>query len=223
MRSTPDPSTAIVRPARSAPRCAAESTPRASPLTTVMPRAAEVRRQPSRRFERDRRRRARADDRRRQVARAQTSVPRYQSTGGQSVSVASSGRESRVVPRQRRECLLARRGARIARACLEQRESPRREQIRVVAEAVGEVDPWEDSRRGKARRRDRVSCTASLPAHDRPKAVHPDPTVANYRQPASSIRNDAVAKNRGHRSGARSRLPQKTRDFPWYMACSDAS
>jgi hypothetical protein len=34
------PSTAAVRPVCSAPRCAAESTPRASPLTTVMPRDA---------------------------------------------------------------------------------------------------------------------------------------------------------------------------------------
>src|SRR2546423_6523604 len=41
MTSTPDPSTAIVRPfAASAPRWAAESTPRAMPLTTTMPAAA---------------------------------------------------------------------------------------------------------------------------------------------------------------------------------------
>ncbi len=40
MRSNPDPRTAAVRPVSSAPRCAAESTPRARPLTTVMPRDA---------------------------------------------------------------------------------------------------------------------------------------------------------------------------------------
>src|SRR6185436_5680364 len=40
-RSMPEPSTAIVRPpAASAPRCAAVSIPRASPLTIVTPRAA---------------------------------------------------------------------------------------------------------------------------------------------------------------------------------------
>src|SRR5437868_9890992 len=46
MTSTPDPSTAtVIPPAASAPRCAAESTPRARPLTTTTPRAA--RSQPS--------------------------------------------------------------------------------------------------------------------------------------------------------------------------------
>src|SRR6267154_1930849 len=41
MTSGPEPSTATVDPfAASAPRCAAESTPRARPLTTTTPRAA---------------------------------------------------------------------------------------------------------------------------------------------------------------------------------------
>src|SRR2546423_1457874 len=41
MTSTPDPSTAtVIPPAASAPRCAAESTPRARPLTTTTPRTA---------------------------------------------------------------------------------------------------------------------------------------------------------------------------------------
>src|SRR3954464_9466348 len=41
MTSTPEPSTATVAPpAESAPRCAAESTPRARPLTMTIPRAA---------------------------------------------------------------------------------------------------------------------------------------------------------------------------------------
>src|SRR6478672_6792051 len=41
MMSVPEPSTAIVDPPpASAPRCAAESTPRARPLTTTTPRAA---------------------------------------------------------------------------------------------------------------------------------------------------------------------------------------
>src|SRR6185369_12788103 len=40
MTSTPEPSTATVRPpAESAPRCAAESTPRARPLVITIPRA----------------------------------------------------------------------------------------------------------------------------------------------------------------------------------------
>ena len=47
----PDPRTAIVRPDRSAPRCAAESTPRARPLTTVRPRAARSASELSRRLE----------------------------------------------------------------------------------------------------------------------------------------------------------------------------
>jgi hypothetical protein len=53
--STPEPSTAMVRPpASSAPRCAALSIPRASPLTTVMPARGEIPRQPLRQLEAER-------------------------------------------------------------------------------------------------------------------------------------------------------------------------
>ncbi len=75
MTSAPDPSTATVRPPpASAPRCAAESTPRASPLTTIDAARREIASEPLRHRKPVRRRGARADDRddrlRRQSVRA---------------------------------------------------------------------------------------------------------------------------------------------------------
>ena len=91
MTSAPEPSTAIVEPPpASAPRCAAESTPRASPLTMTMPRDARsaASRSATARAYGDAG--ARSDDRDGRSVQSVAATPRVHSTNGGSTIAASA-------------------------------------------------------------------------------------------------------------------------------------
>ncbi len=217
---TSPPSTAAVRPVLSAPRCAAESTPRASPLTTVMPRAATS--AASRRA---------ASSAAVEAARAPTiatpgaarhsSRPRYQSSGGMSESV--------------RRCA-GNAGSFHATVWIPRRAAAVADVARLRQQRPGQLDRGSDRRPAAARRgrlaagseaatgrRRRSWVIGVLQAGARSPAVKaPDPlSILGDALPASQRETgDNISKARPVSPGSAEReIARFTKDLPWHMAC----
>ena len=162
MMSAPDPSTAIVDPPpASAPRCAAESTPRARPLTTTMPRAARsaARRSATASPYGDAAREPTSATAGRSSAARRPARPEHERRirdGGK------RGRIRRVAPGHRRHAALGRATARGERAAIE------RPRVPAACTRAGQGVRQDGRRRVAARRRSAASRQVHGGSSDRP-------------------------------------------------------
>ena len=177
-----------MRPLLSAPRCAAESTPRASPLTTVMPRDGQVRARAARRSRaRPRMPRATRQSRPRGVA-ATSRVPAIPEHRRQSESVQERRRETadRSTRRQRMPAASARRAHRAGvveqqRAARVRADRGRRREAGRSDQVAGEIGKGMQTTARSAsswrHRRTPRAAPATDPKHVRPGHVATRPVL----------------------------------------------
>ena len=242
MTSAPDPSTAIVDPPpASAPRCAAESTPRARPLTTTTPRAARsaARRSATASAYGDAAREPTMATAGRSSAAA---TPRIQSTsGGSAMAASAAGYDGSLQgtalmpPLASRDALAASarrvergafrsartRGGQAARSKTVAGASPARRRSAASRQRHGGSSDRRDEigqvghGRTSTRRRDLKTRgrTAARTCGARPPALDYSARVARTR--STTFRNGGPT-NRAKRGAIRHALP-------WHMACSNSA
>ena len=227
-------------PAASAPRCAAESTPRARPLTIISPRAARSAASRSATSSAYGERRPRSDDGDRRRSASDAIAPRIQSTGGGSTIAASAGgyaaslHGTTPMPPARGASIASRapRAAMPARSARAGRPIARRQRVEDVGRrrrrraAARRYARAQEVGRSERATKSRQVGHADHGRHDNGRAARPRKRGRTARavvRELDALRHDCSTRFRKSPNGATRRNAARFRPIqPWHMACSFA-